>query len=216
MGRIVLNVFLLVALIISVSASWLLTPNPARPNFEFIPEMAHASRYNAFAPNPNFANGATLQRPDSGAIPRGWMPLHYAATPQDAMRAGEELRSPLSPGNARAQERGAFVFANFCAVCHGAGGAGNGPVAQRGYPPPPSLLAEHAQKMKDGQLFHILTYGQNNMPSYASQLSRDDRWNVILYVRTLQAAATPTAPAPSATPVKPAAQTQTSSAGGQP
>ena len=59
-----------------------------------------------------------------------------------------------------------------------------GPVAQRGYPPPPSLLAEHAQKMKDGQLFHILTYGQNNMPSYASQLSRDDRWNVVLYVRT--------------------------------
>lgn len=125
------------------------------------------------------------------------MPLHYAATPADALRAGEELASPLEPGNVRARERGAFVFANFCAVCHGAGGAGMGPVAQRGYPPPPSLLAEHAQKMKDGQLFHILTYGQNNMPSYASQLSRADRWNVVLYVRTLQAAAPPISqPAP--------------------
>ena len=49
-------------------------------------------------------------------------------------------------------------------------------------------------KMKDGQLFHVLTYGQNNMPSYASQLSREDRWNAILYVRTMQAAATPVAP----------------------
>lgn len=216
MARVVLNVFLLVALIISVSASWLLTPNPARPNFEFIPEMAHAPRYNAFAPNPNFRNGATLQRPEPGTIPRGWMPLHYAATPQDALRAGEELQSPITPGNERSRERGSFVFANFCAVCHGAGGAGNGPVAQRGYPPPPSLLAEHAQKMKDGQLFHILSYGQNNMPSYASQLSRDDRWNVIFYVRTLQAAVAPAAPVPSATPVKADAQTQASSRGGQP
>lgn len=216
MGRVALNVFLLVALMVSVSASWLLTPNPARPNFEFIPEMAHAPRYNAFAPNPNFPNGATLQRPEPGTIPRGLMPLDYAATPQDALRAGEELHSPIAPGSQRAGERGAFVFANFCAVCHGAGGAGNGPVAQRGYPPPPSLLAEHAQKIKDGQLFHILTYGQNNMPSYASQLSRDDRWNVIFYVRTVQAAAAPPAPVPSATPVKADAQRQNSSAGGQP
>ena len=48
--------------------------------------------------------------------------------------------------------------------------------------------------MKDGQLFHILTYGQNNMASYAGQISRDDRWNVIAYVRSLQAKVAPTAP----------------------
>lgn len=88
-----------------------------------------------------------------------------------------------------------------------------GPVAQRGYPPPPSLLAEHAQKMKDGQLFHILTYGQNNMPSYAGQLSRDDRWNVVLYVRTLQATAQPVSqPAP----VKADAGAKGSPVGGRP
>lgn len=40
--------------------------------------------------------------------------------------------------------------------------------------------------MKDGQLFHILTYGQGNMPSYATQLSREDRWRVIVHVRSLQ------------------------------
>ncbi len=212
MARVVLNAFLLVALVASVTASWLLSPDPGRPNLEFLPQMAHAPRYNAFSPNPNFENGATLQRPEPGSIPRGWMPLHYAATPQDALRAGEELHSPLQPGNERAHQRGAFVFANFCAVCHGAGGAGNGPVAQRGYPPPPSLLAEHAQKMKDGQLFHILTYGQNNMPSYASQLSRDDRWSVILFVRSLQAAAPVAPPAP----IKADARTDASPVGGQP
>ncbi len=216
MGKVILNSFLLVLLIVSVGASWLMTPNPARPNFEFLPQMAHAPRYNAFSPNPNFQNGATLQRPEPGTIPRELMPLHYEATPKDALRAGEELHSPVTVENQRARDRGAFVFANYCVVCHGTGGAGNGPVAQRGYPPPPSLLAEHAQKMKDGQLFHILSYGQNNMPSYASQLSREDRWNAILNVRALQRAVAPASSGVAGTPVKADSQTQTSSAGGQP
>jgi len=217
-GRVVLNGFLLLAVIVSVGASWIFSSDPTRPNFEFLPQMAHSPRYNAFAPNPNFADGTTLQRPEPGTIARGSMPLHYAATSQDALRAGEELTSPLDSGNVRARERGAFVFSNFCAVCHGAGGAGNGPVAQRGYPPPPSLLADHALKMKDGQLFHVLTYGQNNMPSYASQLSREDRWNVILHVRTMQAAATsvPALAVPSTSPSKAAQGDAAKVSGGQP
>jgi len=218
MGRVVLNGFLLLAVVVSVVASWIFSSDPTRPNFEFLPQMAHSPRYTAFAPNPNFADGSTLQRPEPGTIARGSMPLHYVATPQDALRAGEELQSPLDPGNVRTRERGAFVFSNFCAVCHGAGGAGNGPVAQRGYPPPPSLLVEHALNMKDGQMFHVLTFGQNNMPSYASQLSREDRWNVILYVRTMQAAATPVpTPAAPSTPQLKTAQTDSAKvSGGQP
>jgi len=217
-GRVVLNGFLLLAVIASVGASWIFSSDPTRPNFEFLPQMAHSPRYNAFAPNPNFSDGTTLQRPEPGTIARGSMPLHYTATPQDALRAGEELKSPLDVSNVRARERGAFVFSNFCAVCHGAGGAGNGPVAQRGYPPPPSLLADHALKMKDGQLFHVLSYGQNNMPSYASQLSREDRWNVILYVRTMQAPAIPVpAPAaPSTSPLKAVQGDAAKVSGGQP
>jgi mono/diheme cytochrome c family protein len=217
-GRVILNGFLLLAVIVSVAASWIFSADPTRPNFEFLPQMVHSPRYNAFAPNPNFADGSTLQRPEPGSIARGYMPLHYTATPQDALRAGDKLKSPLDVTNVRARERGAFVFSNFCAVCHGAGGAGNGPVAQRGYPPPPSLLAEHALKMKDGQLFHVLTYGQNNMPSYASQLSREDRWNAILYVRTMQATATPvTTPAvPSTSPLKAAQGDTAKASGGQP
>ncbi len=213
MGRAILNGFLLIALIVSVTASWLLSSDPAQPNLEFLPQMVHSPRYNAFSPNPNFANGSTVQRPEPGTIPRGQMPLHYTATPQDALRAGEELHSPLDAGNARALDRGAFVFANFCAVCHGAGGAGNGPVAQRGFPPPPSLLAEHAQKVKDGQMFHVLTYGQNNMPSYAGQLSRDDRWNVILFLRTLQNGVPPL---PQTPPVKASESVPANLSGGQP
>lgn len=218
MGRVVLNGFLLLVVILSVASSWILSSDPTRPNFEFLPQMAHSPRYNAFASNPNFADGSTLQRPEPGTIPRGHVPLHYAATPQDALRAGEELKSPLELNNLRARQRGEFVFANFCTACHGAAGAGNGPVPQRGYPAPPSLLAEHALKMKDGQMFHVLTYGQNNMPSYSGQLSREDRWNAIVYVRTMQAAATPApAPvAPSTSPLKAAQADAAKVSGGQP
>ena len=192
MGRAILNAVLLLALLGAAALAWMRS-DAAKTNYELFPDMAHSVRSNAFAPNANLANGQTLQAPPAGSIPRGFMPLHYAATPQDAARAGEELVSPDVPVNERALQRGTQVFANFCSECHGASATGNGPVAQRGYPPPPSLLAEHAVKMKDGQLFHILTYGQNNMPSYASQLSRQDRWDAIAYVRSLQAAV-PVAP----------------------
>ncbi len=183
-----LNALLAIAFIASFAVMWGLRRDVRQPNVEFAPDMAHAPRYAAFAPNPVFRDGKTLQAPPPGAIARGWLPMHYAATPADATRAGEELRNPFSPGDGKALARGEQVFTSFCVPCHGAGARGDGPVAARGVPPPPSLLAEHATAvLKDGQMFHILTYGQNNMASYASQISREDRWRVILYVRSLQA-----------------------------
>jgi hypothetical protein len=53
-------------------------------------------------------------------------------------------------------------------------------------PPPPSFLAEKTLKMKDGQMFHVVTYGQGNMAAYAGQVPPEDRWAVILHLRQLQ------------------------------
>ena len=194
MSRRGLNTILLLAFLITAGLNWGIQVKPARPNFEFIPEMVRAVAYETFAANPVFADGKTLQRPEPGTIARGLLPLGYQATPEDALRAGEELKNPFVGKDAGALERGAFIFTSFCVVCHGPKGTGDGPVAQRGFPPPASLLAPRALKMKDGQMFHVLTYGQGNMPSYATQLSREDRWKVILFVRSLQKQA-PAAPA---------------------
>lgn len=184
-ARLVLNGALALVLMVVAAVSWFLRADAARPNAEFLPDMAHSARYNAYSANPNFVDRKTLQAPPEGAVARGYLPLRYAATAQDALRAGEELTNPLATSD-NVLQRGAFVFANYCAVCHGLDGKGMGPVAQRGYPPPPSLLAQHALDMKDGQIFHVLAFGQNNMPSYAGQLSREDRWMVISHVRALQ------------------------------
>jgi mono/diheme cytochrome c family protein len=186
MSRRAANILLLLVFFVLLGMNWMARRDPTRPNREFLPEMVRTARYNAYAPNPNFPDGKTLQAPPPGTIPRGYPPLHYSATPQDAIRAGLELHNPFAGSDAAALQRGAAVFANFCQPCHGGGGKGDGPVAMRGYPPPPSLLAPHALHLPEGQIFHILTYGQNNMPSYASQLSREDRWKVINYIRALQ------------------------------
>lgn len=186
MSRTTLNTLLLIAFVLTVALNWLGPPDTGQRNFEYFPNMAHSVRYNAFAPNPNFPDGKTLQQPVPGTIPRGYHPLHYAPTKEDALRAGEELRNPFQAADARALERGAFVFASFCQACHGAGGRGDGPVSLRGFPAPPSLLADKARNLKEGQIFHILSYGQGNMPSYAAQVSQQDRWKLILYLRKLQ------------------------------
>ena len=52
--------------------------------------------------------------------------------------------------------------------------------------PPPSFLAARAMEMPDGQMFHVLTLGQGNMPTFAAQLEPDDRWRVILHLRKVQ------------------------------
>lgn len=186
MSRSAVNVALLLAFLASIGLHWAFRPEPARPNREFLPEMVRTPRYNAYSPNLNFPDGQTLQSPVAGTILRGLLPLHYAATPEDAVRAGDSLPSLVRAGDAQSIARGGAVYSNFCQPCHGPAGRGDGLVVLRGFPAPPSLYADNARKMKDGQIFHILTYGQKNMPTYASQISREDRWNVVAFVRSLQ------------------------------
>lgn len=197
------NLALAIGFAAIVSAYVSIDADPTVPNWEFLPNMVRSVPADSFAPAPLLAGGQTLQPPPPGTIPRGLPTLHYAATPEDALRAGVELANPFTVDDAEALTRGGAVFSNFCAVCHGGGGLGDGPVTLRGVAPPPSFMAENALKLRDGQMFHILTYGQKNMPSYAGQVSREDRWKAILHVRLLQrraaaqaAAQAPPPPAP--------------------
>ena len=50
------------------------------------------------------------------------------------------------------------------------------------------LLLEHALNMTEGQMYHVISLGQGNMASYASQVTRDDRWRAIIHIRRLQTA----------------------------
>lgn len=186
MSRHILNGSLFAVLLAVLGLNFVIRRDPGQRNFEIMAEMANSVAYESQAENPAVEGGNTALQPVFGTIARDFMPMHYDATHEDAVRAGAELNNPLVAEDPKNLDRGATVYANFCAVCHGATGLGDGPVTTRGFPPPPSLDGENARKIRDGRMFHILTYGQKNMPPYSSQITREDRWSVILYIRSLQ------------------------------
>jgi mono/diheme cytochrome c family protein len=120
-------------------------------------------------------------------------------------------------------DRGGNLYRVFCICCHGASGDGKGPVSTRGFPSP-TLLTEPVREkaMKDGQLFYILTKGRDtddwpgSMLPFAGQLSPDQRWNVINYLRTLQERAPAPAAEEAATPAAEDQDTPTTKDGPDP
>lgn len=157
----------------------------SRPNVEFFPDMARgpAAQSQDRAGTPT--GWTDLPLPD-GVVPRGSLPFRYAATPEDAERAGRELVNPLAADPGEGLERGGIVYARNCSPCHGAGGEGDGTAVERGMLRPPSLVADRARTMRDGQLFHVMTLGQGNMAPLEGQVSEADRWAVALHLRRLQ------------------------------
>jgi mono/diheme cytochrome c family protein len=183
-----LNLLLVLAILLCLGSLYWLSRDFREPNVELVPErqMARSPAFASFTPNPNFPDGITFRQPVPGTIARGKEIFDYGPTPLDAARAAKELVNPLSVGYPLAREQGALLYATYCQFCHGATGNGDGKVSGRGFPAPLSFLKPQAMDMKDGEMFHILTFGKANMPAHAVQLSPADRWAVILHVRVLQ------------------------------
>ena len=95
-------------------------------------------------------------------------------------------------------ERGQERFNIYCAVCHDRVGAGKGMIVERGYTAPPSFHTDPSRgfklkgidlKLRDapvGYYFEVITHGFGAMPDYAEQITADDRWAIIAYIRALQ------------------------------
>ena len=157
-------------------------------HWEVFTEMVYSRAQESNTPSSELPGGLTQQALVEGVVPRGLLPLRFDPGPEGAIQAGEILSAPDFQDEAAANERGRELYGIYCAPCHGLGGDGRGPVVMRGMIPPPSLKASRARELKDGSLFHVLTYGQGNMASYASQLTREERWLVVRHLRNLQGA----------------------------
>ena len=86
--------------------------------------------------------------------------------------------------------RGQDLYDTYCVVCHGERGLGNGYIIPK-YPKPPSLTSTKLRGFEDGQIYHIITNGQNIMPHYRGQIRPMERWAIVNYVRALQRAEYP-------------------------
>jgi len=82
--------------------------------------------------------------------------------------------------------RGQSRYDIFCAPCHSPLGDGDGRVAQRGFPHPPSFHQARLRDAPDRHLFDVIGQGYGDMPPYADRLTPQDRWAVVAYVRALQ------------------------------
>lgn len=100
-----------------------------------------------------------------------------------AKDAAATLRNPV-PASAESVARGAAFYRTNCLVCHGERGRGDGPVGRKFDPKPVDLNKQHTQSQTDGQLFFTITRGRVEMPSYRDALSRQERWDVINYLRS--------------------------------
>jgi mono/diheme cytochrome c family protein len=152
-----------------------------RPGVIVLPGMHQSVPFDAYDDNP--VTGPTLRRAPDGTVPHGAVRYHFGTGKAEAERAGRELNNPIA-GSEGDLKQGKRAYDVFCAVCHGPAGQGDGPIIGR-FPNPPSLLAR-AKTLPDGQLWHVITFGQGIMAPYAVQVPSDDRWRIVWYIRQLQ------------------------------
>ncbi len=170
--------------ILAVGGMHVMGRNPGATNFEWPTQMQYSPASRSQTANVVLPNAMTAQPPVNGTVPRGFTPFHYGPEPAEAERAGRELKNPFEPTTENLT-RGQYIFQNYCQVCHGATGGGDGPLIPK-YPNPPSFHSEKSKALAEGNMFHVITMGRNNMPSHAAQVSAEDRWKVILHIRKLQ------------------------------
>ena len=136
--------------------------------------------------------------PVAGTMARGdELPFPYAMDkPGDSTNyvASRQVQNPvpaLTPVEMKEAER---LYLVNCAICHGAKLDGNGPLWKDGsgpFPSAPRNLITYV--LPEGQMFYSMTYGKNAMGSYASQITTKQRWMIIHYVKSQQAAKAATA-----------------------
>ena len=125
----------------------------------------------------------------------GNVPYYYEDTEEDRARATAEILGNPFPITADGLVRGKELYDIYCAICHGEKGDGLGYLVSDDNPnavypaAPANLISDDLINSSNGRYYHALMYGKNVMGAHADKLSYEERWQVIHYVRSLQAKA---------------------------
>ena len=115
----------------------------------------------------------------AGAIPLGGIEI------LDDREDDSDTKPPYAL-NAEAAARGRAIFALHCVACHGAEGKGDGRISDK-FPQAPNLRHISICNRSDGFIYGTLTAGGRAMPTMREGTSSRDRWDLVAYVRSLQA-----------------------------
>jgi mono/diheme cytochrome c family protein len=184
------------------------------PSNIYMPDMAYSRAYETYAYRDSaiFTTSESEKGqkifynnlPVSGTIARGEeMPFSYT---KDALgdtanyTASKLAKSPIDTMTTASLLESERLFLINCAICHGSKLDGNGPLYKGGegpYAAKPATLVGDAkyESMPEGQMFYSIAYGKGQMGSYASQLTRKQRWEVIAYIKHKQKEAKAVTPA---------------------
>lgn len=171
--------------------------NKRNPGKIYMPDMTYSRAVETYAPldslmfTADYKNpGAKIyynHKPVTGTIGRGELFPYTLPNDSNGYKMSAQVKNPLPPLAGTDSLEAARLFNINCAICHGANGQANGPLAVSGKIGAIANLALPIYvDMADGTMYHSINYGKNNMGSYASQLNRKQRWQMVQYIRTLQ------------------------------
>jgi len=168
-----------------------------KPSLYIFPDMEWQLKLRPQKPSGFFANGRTSQLPVPGTIARS-APIATAAGLvygyQDApVNTGlitgttNYIDSNPMPITSALLRRGQQRFTINCSPCHGQLADGNGITKKIGAMAVVANLHDaRIVKMTDGELFYVITNGRNLMSGYGPNVTVEDRWAIVAYLRALQ------------------------------
>jgi mono/diheme cytochrome c family protein len=135
---------------------------------------------------------AEPRQPVAGAVP---VPGREVMTMTAA--EADRLRNPRAR-TAESLNHGQSLYETFCSVCHGPVGRGDGPIsAGNGQTPPgpfpgiPTLVDDARRRLSDGWIYGVVVnaqdMGKGLMPRYGDKIRGQARWDLVNFVRQLQA-----------------------------
>lgn len=123
-----------------------------------------------------------LSKPVEGTVARNFVPYYYD-NPDSAAKYLVNTSIPTQEN----LELGKKKYLTYCSPCHGNQAMGKSRLRDQ-MPPGPSLHTDFYRNYEDGRIYHVITKGKGIMPGYEAQITREERWAIINYVRTLQSA----------------------------
>jgi mono/diheme cytochrome c family protein len=112
-----------------------------------------------------------------------------SAPPPFTVARDNGLAPPRPPVTRALVEQGRGHFERICAACHGIRGDGDTVVATKMLLRlPTSVLEPRVRSLSDEQLREVIERGYGLMPAYANELTPDERWATVAYVRALEIA----------------------------
>jgi mono/diheme cytochrome c family protein len=162
--------------------------NKRQPGKTYMPDMAYSRAYEAYTSNDlKKENINYIPYPVAGTIRRGDLFPYTLPNDSNGYKMSAEVKDPLAPLDTIQLAEAERLYNINCAICHGSKMDAQGPLSTGGkIPAVANLTLAQYVKMPPGTMFHSITYGKNNMGSYAAQLSRMQRWMIVQYVKSKQ------------------------------